>query len=510
MKRFGGIKIAKCPHFDVIIFGAGISGLSAGLHLKNTNRKIRTLIIDQRKEPGGSLIHSLNDSQSYGFLTRGISYKNQNYSLSATFEQLAIEFPWVKVDPLEVIKLQDKEITLYADLKAVQKELVTHFPEEEKNIELFFYTCYQMMEEARKTQMSALWSLKTCIKCSTIRKYAFLNFSQFIDQFISNKELRKILSIYPSWFGILPEQLKAFEGAMLVAQAHKHGYFYPKTGIHHLLKTFKDNYLSKNGNLELNTKVHKIIIDKKTVQGVELADGRLIIGKIIISTVGLKTTVLKLINEKALRSRYLRKIRQLKSSPSGFLAFLQVDMDLSKYPAHLSIGTQALAIRKALEKEFRPTEVLIRIPSNISSLNQTNKNSIVIIFTHAPYSLLQTEMKKATKNNKEQKVSELKEKIVQQLISLAEKMIPNLSEKIVQKKIITPEIFARNNGLLEGSLYGLISGQKMPDFKAPIKHLYYTKAKMNQSSLLNALNAGIEVADYIIQEYMHKRGKSFC
>ncbi|MBD3189713.1 MAG: FAD-dependent oxidoreductase [Candidatus Heimdallarchaeota archaeon] len=510
LEIFGGIKIAKCPHFDIIIIGAGISGLSAGIHLKNKNRKIRTLIVDQGNKPGGSLIHPFNDNQYFGFLTQGIPFKNKKYSLSTSLEKLAIEFPLVKVDPIEVIKLQDKEISLYTNLEIAQKELVAHFPEEEKNIELFFYTCYQMMEEARKTQISALWSLKTCIKCSTIRKYAFLNFSQFIEQFISTEELRKILSIYPSWLGILPEQLKAFEGAMLVAQAHKHGYFYPKSGIQQFLEEFQDNYLSKNGKLKLNTKVHKIAVDKKTVQGVELADGRLITGKIIISTIGLKTTILKLINEKALRSRYPRKVKQLKSSSSGVLVFLQVAMDLSKYPAHLSIGTQEPAIRKALKNEFSPTEVLIRIPSNILSSNEAPKNSTVLLFTHVPYNLFQNELKKLTSNNKEQKLSHLKERLVPQLISLAEQIIPSLSEKIVGKKLLIPENFAENNGSIAGSIYGLISGQQLPDFKAPIKHLYYTKAKMDQSSLLDAMNAGMEVAEYIIQEYVHKRGKSFC
>jgi all-trans-retinol 13,14-reductase len=176
---------------------------------------------------------------------------------------------------------------------------------------------------------------------------------------------------------------------------------------------------------------------------------------IVVSNANAKTTFLELIEKSNLREEFIEYIDGLKMSPSCFMVFLGVDMDLSKYPTLI----------KNIDEGYD-----IVINSNADpSLAPQGKSSITIL-TLANY---QDFPERGTDEyiRKKQEYSEA-------LIRKAEKVIPDLSKHIIVKDAATPKTFERYTSMPQGAIYSFDQsiGIKRPYFKTPIKGLYLVGA----------------------------------
>ena len=142
-------------------------------------------------------------------------------------------------------------------------------------------------------------------------------------------------------------------------------------------------------------------------------------------------------------------------SPSCFLVFLGVNMDLSDYPTLI----------KNLDEGY---EVVINSNAD-PSLAPKGKSSITII-TSANYDDF------PERNTKE--YIEKKRKLAEELIKKVEKIIPNLSKYIIVQDAATPKTLERYTLMPKGAIYAFDQSieTKRPYFKTPIKGLYLASA----------------------------------
>jgi len=142
-------------------------------------------------------------------------------------------------------------------------------------------------------------------------------------------------------------------------------------------------------------------------------------------------------------------------SPSCFMVFLGVDMDLSGYPT----------IIENLDEGYS-----IVINSNADPSLAPNGKASVTILTLANYYDFP---ERGTKEYLEKK-----REFAEMLIKKAEKIIPNLSKHIVVQDAATPKTFERYTSMPEGAIYAFDQSidTKRPYFKTPIKGLYLASA----------------------------------
>jgi all-trans-retinol 13,14-reductase len=207
---------------------------------------------------------------------------------------------------------------------------------------------------------------------------------------------------------------------------------------------------SHGGEVKTNHEVTNIIVKKKSVQGV-IVGGKTFRSSIVVANANAKLVFLKLIDKKELREEFLEYIKNLKMSPSCFVAYLGVDLDLSRYPTLI----------KNLDEGYE-----IAIISNSDRSLAPEGKSAVLILADAEYQDFQTDYKKR------------KREFARELIDKANKVIEGLSENIEVLDAATPKTMERYTLTPEGALYSFDQSirTKRPSFKSPIKGLYLVGA----------------------------------
>ena len=176
---------------------------------------------------------------------------------------------------------------------------------------------------------------------------------------------------------------------------------------------------------------------------------------IVVANANAKTTFLELIGEENLDREFVEYIKKLKMSPSCFMVFLGVDMDLSGYPT----------IIENLDEVYS-----IAINSNADLGLAPKGKASVTILTGANYYDF-TERGTEEYLGKKREFAEL-------LIKKAEKIIPDLSKHIVVQDAATPKTFEKYTSMPEGAIYAFDQSinTKRPYFKTPIRGLYLASA----------------------------------
>ncbi|MCG3227733.1 MAG: NAD(P)/FAD-dependent oxidoreductase [Candidatus Heimdallarchaeota archaeon] len=502
----------QAEYYDVIIIGSGVGGLGSGLYLQKMNPNLRTLILEQHSIPGGSVNGFKRKGYYFDSGAEGLVYCGEGQIFRQRLEEVGVFQEFISIDPVEVMKYQDRTVVMHNKLEKFIDELIHNFPDEEEEIRNYFEVIKKMSDEYFSLNIDSLTpSFRTLLRIvftrPTLRKYGTKTFQKLLDKFITNPELRKILVVYCLWLGVLPDKISAPSAAVVFNSPFIDGNFYPKGGMLAFAKNMVNTFKLNGGEIKYKSKVDKILFHKKKAVGVRLTDGRIFYGKWIISNADLRRTVFDFVGKDFFKKSYQKFISKIKQSVTGFAVFLGLDIHLDDHHSHIAYNVDAEKFLERLETDnFDPEEVLIRIPQNIDPSLRNDKGSSVILLSMAPY-----DYKKKWGVNKEEKRNgtyhELKEVFANKLIKLAEKVIPDLTQRIKVKEIATPLTFERYIQSTEGSWYGPETNQKLPSYKSPLKRLLFAGGNVDGAGVPPSFFSGIKTAKYITRKMKKKRNR---
>jgi len=190
-------------YYDVIVIGAGLSGLTAASLL--AKRGLQVGVIDNNYKPGGScgifkrnnIIFDQGAAMLYGFGEKG--YNAHRLVFNFLEEPLSV----IKHDLLYSVNFKGHRIKFWADLEMFSKELAKVFPSQRDNIKRFYLDMgkiYQhvMVENPSYTtpdETDALVAFKSLLKhpVSYIRFLSYLNKSakNLLQKYFSDQEIFK-------------------------------------------------------------------------------------------------------------------------------------------------------------------------------------------------------------------------------------------------------------------------------------------------------------------------------
>jgi prolycopene isomerase len=262
--------------------------------------------------------------------------------------------------------------------------------------------------------------------------------------------------------------------------AHIEGQNYLKGGTQVLANTLVKARKNYGGELQLNTKVTKILIENNIATGAETAKGNKISAKYIVSNADARQTYSSLIGSGKFHSKFLNHLEQMKPSISYLQVFLGVDMnprekgiiehEILCYPSYNLDYEYNSDLQVESEETFG-----ICIPTLLDpSLAPENKHVISLI-TAIPYDYRENW---GTENGERgSSYEKLKNETMYRLIKTAERFIPDLSKHIVYSEAATPLTLERYTANYKGAAYGWAStigqsGVNRLQPKTPIKNLY--------------------------------------
>ncbi len=504
-------------HYDMVIVGAGLSGLSCGLMwLKNTSGK-KTLIIEKNSYPGGYC--TAYEKSGYVFETTQLFP-----DIVDILEYLEIDLPLKPYERnfMRRLVVHGEEVTEYkipAGAANFTRYLTDTFPGSAKKISALMDYSVDLFRQVRKLKANATTADKLGIVFKAPKVLANLNrtYSGLLDKFgITDPKLREVMETFTSFSGVPSDRASAIlaTGAMLSSMTRCFrplGYFdeYPAR--------LAEKFQSLGGEMLFKAEVEKIKVDNGVVSGVVIrGENRLIKAEQVITTIDPMVAMRRMVGDENLPQPYIRQLEKTIMSPSSVNIALGLDddIDMTKldldYPYNVvstGLGTAEKLFNAFLAGNHGFSNDCFHAAVICPSLTTGGKNTVTIRST--PWALNGWS---ALRERDYEAYRAEKEKWAGFLIDIAEQyFIPGLKKHIVVKDISTPATYARFSGSPTGSIYDIASlvtqfGPKRIPMKTPIRNLYQPKFA---HGLYGTMMNGVQVVDLILDRKFNQGNSLF-
>ena len=435
--------------YDIIIIGAGISGLICGCYLAKAGMKV--LVVEQHDKPGGYC----TSFKRKGFLFDAAAHSFGSYRDGGNFRKILNELGVDKIikikrfNPSDIVIAPDFKMTFWNDTKDTIANLSDIFPGERNNIKKY-YDYYN-----EQTSVNQFENLKLMDK----------TFESFLNIFFSDKLLMNSIS-FPVFGngGLPPSLMHAFTGTKIFNEFLLDGGYYPEGGIQNLPNALDCIIKQNNGKILYRTLVKTILCKNDVILGVELDNNELYFSKYVVSACDITQTFKKLLQNNIVDKQFLDKLRNMTPSLSTFILYIGIDRPFKGLPKP---GTNIWYLPYYdLNKIFNYVRLFDFNKIGGFMMRVSPDNKTILAFSLAPFK---------TRSFWKQH----KQKIAQEFLKYLVKFIPNLKEHIAYFDAATPSTLYRYTLNYKGANYGWAPSQSQlfdPDFrqKSFIKGLYLT------------------------------------
>jgi len=456
----------------VVIVGAGLGGLSAGIKLAASGFSVT--IVDKNNHTGGKMMPVQLGEYSFDFGPNTITMPNvfkrvfeevgENPDHYLQFEQITDHTKNWYMDGTSFLQTTNIE-KMQSILNSIDRYSFRnyhHYLSETKHL-------YHMSEKHffSRTFSSVRDYLSPSLATALMRVRPLESMDHFHRRFFKDERVLMAFNRYATYIGSSPYSCPA-TFSLIGYLEMVNGVYYTKGGNTLIASRFTALYKKVGGNLLLDKEVTSLIIDHKLARGVVLAGGEKLEADIVILNGDLLTSYSRLLAETDRPHMNNRKIASFEPSISAFVIMAGVNKTFKELVHHQVYFTSDY--RKEFEQIFRdkklPDDPTIYICNSSATDPNRTKGSNLFILVNAP----------ANPNLSHQEIVEYKEKIYSKLKQFGLDISPYLEEEMV----VTPNYMKTQFNAYNGALYGISSHRKKDAFLRPfnrdpaIKNLFFT------------------------------------
>lgn len=481
--------------YDVITVGAGIGGLTAAALLAKAGQRV--LVIERQGEPGGyahsfkrgpytfdPAVHWVGDQPLIDGLLRHLGVRDR-----CTFLPLGVfytaAFPDLEFDaPLGI----EPYIEAHARL----------FPHEAAGFRDFVRLCARMHAEAHQLppQLSLRQLDEAVARFPVLFKYIRATVGDVLDEYVANPQLKALCTAPWAYLGVPPSRL-SFQTFSQMLYSHIDGVFYCEGSFQRLVDALVFALRAHGGELVVGQEASRIIVEDGRVSGVELADGQVVRAPTVVSNADARLTFEHLVGVNHLPQAFLRSLRRLRHSVSGFGVYAASRADLRSHLGGRAVH-EIFSYRSWDHDESwsntvagKPSAFFITAPTLLDSSVAPPGEHLVVATALMPYDI-GTPWTGA------------KERCVESVMMEIDRVFPGFSAQLVFVEAATPltfESFTRNH---RGSIYGWEmtpnqTSSKRPAHQTPISGLYLAGHWTHPGGgVLRTVVSGVQAAGMVI------------
>ena len=321
-------------HWDAIIIGSGMGGMTAAAALAKSGRKV--LVLEQHHTLGG-LTHSFSRN---GFTWDvGVHYLSQ----MAPGDRIRELLDWICDTPMDFVSLGSiydylhigsaEPLSLSRPFEAQERDLKDRYPDEAEAIEAWTHALREGAETIHKIlptrampkfagDMLDWWNRHA------IAKWCARTTQDVIDDLTDNDELAAVLAAQWGDHGGRPSKASFAVHALISGAYLPSGSWYPVGGAvafaEHILPTITKH----GGEARAGARVEGLLFEGDTVAGVRTDSGEEIRADAVISDIGVRETIDTLLPDDIGHDAWVDEIRALPSSIAHFTLFLGFEGDI--------------------------------------------------------------------------------------------------------------------------------------------------------------------------------------
>lgn len=473
--------------YDVIVIGAGVSGLCAAAQLSHHGQRV--LVIERHQRVGGNCASWERQVAGYDhpFIfdcgVQDISGLGPVGPLHTLLNSLHARelLRWHRVQHLYV----RNGITVAGGSTEADfiDGLCTKFPNDADGIRALFSEVRAIYHEIYSDGMlmpSDRHSIAMLGKRPNTIRWLKHPFTELLNSHVKDPDARAILRIISEYITEDSEAPFVEEMAPLYGY-YFYGGYYPSGGAQNLPDALAAISMKQGTSFQLGTGVETVLIENGQAAGVLTTDGDRIAAKTVVCNRDALTSLVQHQNQNFLPQRYASRLLRMKPGPSAIVVSVGLST-IVPLPARIFIQQGDLSFGVGNPSVIDPTLA----PAGCSAVTLLH----LISEAEATTWLYKTAPDYATR----------KDAIADALFTTLENSVfPKFREHIVYKEVTTPASFVSYTRSRNGNIYGAACAAWRPGPQSPIPGLWLVGAATETGPGIEAVAlSGLKAANHIL------------
>jgi phytoene dehydrogenase-like protein len=458
--------------YDVLIIGAGMSGLAAGIRLAYYDKRV--CIIEKHYRVGG--LNSFYNRGGRKFdvglhaMTNYVPKGVKLTPLPKLFRQLKLRAEDFALCPqrMSAIKFPGKTLRFNNDLDFFVQEVVDNFPAQADNFRRLLKTIFEYDE------------LNLHAKPISAR--------EVVGSIISDPLLIDMVFCPLMFYGNAQENDIEFGQFVIMFKGiYCEGFARPQAGVRQILDVLVRKYRSCGGELKTRCAVTSIQAANGRVESILLENGEILTADKIISSAGYVETM-------RLLSNYDPTGIEDKAGQLSMVEFITV---LDKQPAEMGYETTIIFYNNSDRFDYRKPDELVNVSSGViccpNNFQYENPlpEGMIRITNLANFDLWNRLNEEEYKAQKAAWLGNSLNEVV--------KLIPDFRDSIVFTDVFTPKTIHRFTGHINGAVYGTPNKTKMGI--THLENLFICGTDQGFLGIVGAMLSGISMANlHVLQK----------
>ena len=458
--------------YDVLIIGAGMSGLAAGIRLAYYDKRV--CIVERHHRVGG-----LNSFYSIGrrkfdvglhAMTNYVPKSVKLAPLPKLLRQLKLKAEDFALCPqrMSVVKFPDKTLRFNNDFDFFVQEVVEDFPGQADSFQKL---------------------LKTISEYDELDLHAKpLSAREVVSSIISDPLLIDMIFCPLMFYGNAQENDMEFgQFVIMFKSIFKEGFARPQAGVRQILDVLVKKYNSCGGELRMKCGVKSLKCANSRVASILLENGEVLTAERILSSAGYVETM-KLLTDHNSSNLNCR---------AGQLSFVESVLVLNKEPAEMGYNTTITFYSSSDRLGYRKPDKLIDVssgviccPNNFQFENPLPEGMLRIT-NLANFDLWN--------GLSEEDYRAQKAVCLETTLKEVVKFVPDFRDSIIFADIFTPKTIHRFTGRINGAVYG--TPDKIKTGKTHLDNLFICGTDQGFLGIVGAMLSGISMANlHVLQK----------
>lgn len=319
-----------------MIVGAGPGGLTSAMLL--AHRGCRVSVFERAKEVGGRNARIVSDG--YTFDT-GPTFLMMSYILKEMFletgRKIEDYLEFTRLDPLYRLKFDDLEFRPSPYREKTRLEIARIFPGNEDGFDRFMATEGERFERLFPCLQKDYASLKAYLDPIFLKAAPYLGLGRTIfenlGRYYGPDKLKLCFTFQAKYLGMSPWKCPALF-TILPFVEYDSGILHVRGGLNQISAAMARVVKEEGGEIHLETPVKRLLVEGRTVTGVELENGERVQADAVFLNADFGHAMGHLVDSAELRKYTSARLKRMKLSCSTFMLYLGVNRSYADIPHH--------------------------------------------------------------------------------------------------------------------------------------------------------------------------------